>query len=126
MVSARVIQIAKALSDPQRVAILSRIARQREVPCKTLVEEFHITPATISHHIKELVEADLVTVRREGKCAYFTLKSETMAAFQKDVKGLTNKRASRSKAVAGSSAKTSPPPARKRRSAAAGSEPMAC
>lgn len=119
MVSARVIQIAKALSDPQRVAILSRIARQREVPCKTLVEEFHITPATISHHIKELVEADLVIVRREGKCAYFTLKSETMAAFQKDVKSLAAKRPSRARSQADAAGPVKAPSGRGRRAVAA-------
>lgn len=119
MVSARVIQIAKALSDPQRVAILSRIARQREVPCKTLVEEFHITPATISHHIKELVEADLVTVRREGKCAYFTLKGETMAAFQKDLKSLAAKRPSRAKPQSDTPGPVKASPGRGRRAAAA-------
>lgn len=80
------IQIAKALSDPQRVAILERIAKEPEVPCKALVDEFHISPATISHHVKELVEAGLIEYRKCGKCAYFSTTPDVMAGFQSTLK----------------------------------------
>lgn len=74
--------IAKALADPQRFAILQRIARQDDCPCMALVDECSITQATISHHLKELGNADLISVRREGKCGYFTLRQETLQAYQ--------------------------------------------
>jgi len=48
----------------------------------TLVESFPITQATISHHLKELGAAELIDVRREGKCAYFTARRETIVAYQ--------------------------------------------
>jgi len=75
-------KIAKVLSDPQRFAILERIAREPECACLKIVEEFPITQATISHHLKELAGAELVDVRREGKCAYFTVKRDTIEAYQ--------------------------------------------
>ncbi len=87
--SERFIRVARALSDPQRVALLERIAREPEVACKTLVEEFHITPATISHHIKELAEAGLIDYRREGKCAHFKVRAATMAAFRQNLAALS-------------------------------------
>ncbi len=62
-------RITRALSDPQRFAILERIAAEREVACKQIVAEFPITQATISHHLKELVAADLIQSRRVGQCA---------------------------------------------------------
>ncbi len=78
-------KIAKVLSDPQRFAILERIAREPECACLKIVEEFPITQATISHHLKELAGAELVDVRREGKCAHFTVKRETIEAYQAEL-----------------------------------------
>ncbi|MGV3483623.1 MAG: ArsR/SmtB family transcription factor [Planctomycetaceae bacterium] len=69
LTDAQMQRITRALSDPQRFAILERIAAAREVACKQLVAEFPITQATISHHLKELVAADLIQSRRVGQCA---------------------------------------------------------
>src|SRR5690606_39893241 len=63
----QLLKITKALADPQRFAILERIAAEPEVACKQLVAEFPITQATISHHLKELVAADLIQSRRVGQ-----------------------------------------------------------
>jgi len=71
-------RIAKALADPQRFAILQRIALQPEVACKQLVSEFSITQATISHHLKELVAADLIHSRRVGQCAMLSRREDTL------------------------------------------------
>lgn len=89
-------RIAKALADPQRFALLERIAREPEVACMVLVEEFDITQATISHHLKELGAAGLIECRRAGKCCHFKLQSRTFAAYQKElVKRVPVKRAKR-------------------------------
>lgn len=85
MDDARFNLIAKALADPQRFAILQRIAKQNDCPCMALVDECSITQATISHHLKELAGADLIIARREGKCGYFTLRTETLAAYQAEL-----------------------------------------
>lgn len=74
-------RIAKALADPQRFAILQRIARQSEVACKQLVSEFSITQATISHHLKELVAADLIHYRRVGQCAMLSRGEDILVDY---------------------------------------------
>ena len=74
-------RIAKAIADPQRFAILACIARQEEIPCKTLVAEFPITQATISHHLKELVAAELIHSRREGQLAILSCRRDICAAY---------------------------------------------
>ena len=74
-------RIARALADPQRFAILERIAKEREVACKTLVAEFPITQATISHHLKELVAADLIQSRRVGQCAMLSRQDSILDDF---------------------------------------------
>ncbi len=74
-------RIARALADPQRFAILERIAKEREVACKTLVSEFPITQATISHHLKELVSAELIQSRRVGQCAMLSRRDAILGEF---------------------------------------------
>ena len=74
-------RIAKAIADPQRFAILACIARAEEIPCKTLVAEFPITQATISHLLKELVAADLIHSRRPGQLAMLTCRRDVCDAY---------------------------------------------
>lgn len=77
----QILRIAKAIADPQRFAILACIARQQEIPCKTLVAEFPITQATISHHLKELVAAELIRSRRQGQLAILTCRRDVCEAY---------------------------------------------
>ena len=71
MDEARFNLIAKALADPQRFAILQRIARQDDCPCMALVDECSITQATISHHLKVLRDAGIVDSERVGLWAFY-------------------------------------------------------
>jgi ArsR family transcriptional regulator, arsenate/arsenite/antimonite-responsive transcriptional repressor len=83
MTSKQFQQIARALADPQRFAILERIAGNLdELPCKRLVDELPISQATISHHMKELAEAGLIALRREAQCAFLSLNRETLEAYR--------------------------------------------
>ena len=74
-------RIAKAIADPQRFAILACIAQSDEIPCKQLVSEFSITQATISHHLKELVAAELIHLRRVGQLAILSCRREICEAY---------------------------------------------
>ncbi|TWU56384.1 Transcriptional repressor SdpR [Rubripirellula tenax] len=74
-------KIAKAIADPQRFAILDCIAATDEIPCKKLVAEFSITQATISHHLKELVCADLIHSRRDGQMAILSCRRDVCGAY---------------------------------------------
>jgi len=81
LTNAQMHRITRALSDPQRFAILERIAAQDEVACKELVAEFPITQATISHHLKELVASELIHLRRVGHCAVLSRREDMLAGF---------------------------------------------
>jgi ArsR family transcriptional regulator, arsenate/arsenite/antimonite-responsive transcriptional repressor len=75
-------RIAKALADPRRFAILQLIAQHRsEIACQKLVQTFHVTQATISHHLKELQFAGLIHARRDGKCFHFRANRPAIRAF---------------------------------------------
>ena len=60
-------RIAKALADPRRFAVLELIAANEECPYQALCSRFPVTKATISHHLKELVQAGLVESERDGQ-----------------------------------------------------------
>ena len=74
-------RIAKALADPRRFEILERIANSKELPCADLRCDLPITAATLSHHIKELQDAGLIDVRREGKFAHMQLKRQVWKEY---------------------------------------------
>jgi len=67
-------RISKALADPRRYEILSRISNCRELACSDLRCGLPITAATLSHHVKELVNAGLVEMRRQGQFAHLKLR----------------------------------------------------
>lgn len=74
-------RIAKALSDPTRLRIYEAISTRREMFCGELVEKHRLTPGTISHHLKILVDAKLIECRREGQFIYNRPRPETIRAF---------------------------------------------
>ncbi len=79
-------QVSRALADPQRFAILERIAGELgELPCKTLVQEFSISQATISHHLKELTKAGLIDCRREAQSAFLSLRRDAIEAYREEL-----------------------------------------
>jgi ArsR family transcriptional regulator len=73
--------IAKALADPRRMAVLEVIAGERECPCQKLREEFPVSKATISHHIKELVRAGLVESHRDGQYLHCEVRRDVLEAY---------------------------------------------
>ena len=75
-------RIAKALADPRRFEILEVIASAGdEMCCGAVVDCFPVAQATISHHLKELVEAGLVETRSEGQFKYLSARPEILAEY---------------------------------------------
>lgn len=81
----RFTRIAKALADPRRFEILATIAACDEAPCKQLVEEFPVSQATISHHLKALADAGLIEPRREGQCGFYRARPGALAEYLDEV-----------------------------------------
>ncbi|ACO33413.1 MULTISPECIES: metalloregulator ArsR/SmtB family transcription factor [Acidobacterium] len=84
--SEQMTRIAKAIGDPRRFEIFQRIAAARQQPtCGCLLETLPISAATLSHHLKELEQAGLIAVEREGKFAHLSLRRDTWAAYLKQL-----------------------------------------
>lgn len=68
----------KALSNPNRLAIYLEVLRQYQAEVKScglshLIDRLDIGAPTVSHHTKELVDAGLISVQREGRFLRCTL-----------------------------------------------------
>jgi ArsR family transcriptional regulator, arsenate/arsenite/antimonite-responsive transcriptional repressor len=74
-------RIAKALADPRRFALLEAIASSAQCPYHQLCEDFPVTKATISHHLKELVQAGLVDSERAGQFVNTRVRRDVMRAY---------------------------------------------
>jgi ArsR family transcriptional regulator len=79
---ARRTAILKALADPKRFELLERIAKAScPLGCSEILPDLAISPATLSHHIKELERAGLIKVTREGKFHFLTLRPAVLEAL---------------------------------------------
>jgi len=84
-------QIARALGDPNRLAIYTQIAQSDELFCGEMHAKNAISPATLSHHLKVLAELDLITSRKEGLNVYYRSVPETFASYLKYLTNLGRK-----------------------------------
>ena len=68
-------QVFKALADPVRLRLVSLIgAHQGGEACVCdLTDAFDLTQPTISHHLKVLREAGIITSERRGTWVYYRL-----------------------------------------------------
>lgn len=73
-------RIARALGDPTRLRILRVIAARGEISCRELTALLRIAQATVSHHLKVLAEAGLVSARVEEPFHYYRAHPEVLAA----------------------------------------------
>jgi ArsR family transcriptional regulator len=69
----------KALGDPTRLAIVNQLAGADEICVCHLVPDAGLSQPTISHHLKLLRDAGLVTSTRRGTWAHYRLVPEAVA-----------------------------------------------
>ncbi|WP_043498311.1 ArsR/SmtB family transcription factor [Georgenia sp. SUBG003] len=81
----RLAAIFKAVADPARLRLLSIIASHDggEACVCDLTEPLELSQPTVSHHLKVLVEAGLVTRDKRGKWAYFAVVPGALDALGK-------------------------------------------
>ncbi|GGD86545.1 hypothetical protein GCM10007269_31790 [Microbacterium murale] len=75
-------RVFKALGDPTRVRLLSLIAAGEggEACICDLTEPVGLSQGTVSHHMKLLTDAGLVTREQRGKWAYFAVNNGALDA----------------------------------------------
>lgn len=71
----RVAALFKALGDENRIRILKLLGTGEKCACG-LLEELNISQPTLSHHMKILCDAGIVSGRREGKWTHYSICCE--------------------------------------------------
>ncbi len=88
-------KIARALSDPIRYQILLLLARTDQSCCPVpagennlpglcnceIMAKMNMIQSRVSYHMKELVEAGLVTEQPSGKWKYYYLNQDVLQQF---------------------------------------------
>jgi ArsR family transcriptional regulator len=79
--------IFRVLGEPARLQILNLIAVQpsQEVCACELVETLGLAQPTVSHHLKVLYEAGLLTKERRGTWIYYRILSEKLAMLRESL-----------------------------------------
>ncbi len=75
------IRVAKALADSRRFEILRAISESHEMSCGAIAERFPVGQSTVSHHLKLLLDAGLVTVRRGGQHGFFSARPAVLEEY---------------------------------------------
>ena len=70
----RLAAVAKALSEPLRIRIVDVLRRTEEPVCQCeLIALYGIGQSLLSHHMRKLVDAGLVSVERRHRWAYYSI-----------------------------------------------------
>ena len=76
----------RAIAEPRRRDIL-RLVRSAELPAGEIASHFEVTRPAISQHLRVLVDARLVTVRRAGTRLLYRSRPEGLAELRQYLEG---------------------------------------
>ncbi len=80
----------KAMSDPNRIKIIDLLSNGELCACEVLTH-FNFTQPTLSHHMKVLEKAKIISVNKKGKWYHYTLRDEFVSGFMKNMHQLLEK-----------------------------------
>lgn len=74
--------VFKALNDSTRREILE-LLRKKDMTAGEIVDKFHISGPSISHHLDLLKQAKLVVAEKEGQFVYYSLNTTVVDEIMK-------------------------------------------
>lgn len=77
----------KLLSDPSKFDILCTI-KERSYYGSELAKKFNLSTPTISHHMRTLENAGFIKIEKKDNKTYYSLDSERLALFMKQVENM--------------------------------------
>lgn len=77
--------LAKVLGHPARIAILRILAERQTCICGEIVEVLPLAQSTVSQHLKELLQADLIQGSVDGLKSCYCINWNTMNEFSKEL-----------------------------------------
>jgi len=79
-----VLPVLKLLANETRLRVIGLVA-EGEHSAVNLARRLEVTEATMSHHLSKLMDADLVTMRVEGKSHFYRLNAAALQAMNKSL-----------------------------------------
>ena len=83
-------RVLSVLSEPTRIRIIRLISGSGELRSCDLLPEFEITQPTLSHHLNVLLENDVLTSRKQGRCVYFSVNRGTVSLVADLMQGIAS------------------------------------
>jgi len=78
----KVERISKALSDPSRITMLQQLAQKENcLYCHEIADFIDLSQPSISHHVKQLSDADLIFVEKEGRQVKYKLNKTVLDEY---------------------------------------------
>ena len=71
----------KALGDENRLRILKLVSQGEDLCACRILDELDITQPTLSHHVKILKDAGLISARKQGRWMHYSLNREVVGAL---------------------------------------------
>jgi ArsR family transcriptional regulator len=84
----RTSRLCRALADENRLRIVGLLTSGERCVCE-LTSALDLGQSLLSHHLKTLKDAGLVTDRREGRWVYYTLNCDTLDELSASLQSLT-------------------------------------
>jgi ArsR family transcriptional regulator, arsenate/arsenite/antimonite-responsive transcriptional repressor len=83
-------KISKALADPNRLAILKELKKQKNcLYCADIGDVIDLAQPSISHHLKLLTDTEIITSEKEGRNIKYKLNDKVLdeyISFLEDLK----------------------------------------
>ena len=83
--------LAKALGHPARIAILDYLLKVDTCICGDIVNELPLAQPTISQHLKELKNADLIKGNIDGNAICYCINEKALEILQTYFSNITDK-----------------------------------
>lgn len=82
--------LLKAMAHPARIAIIEFLLKNEKCICGDIVDELPLAQATISQHLKELKNANLIKGTIEGTAICYCLNQEVFSELNNKINLITN------------------------------------
>ncbi|WP_282335437.1 ArsR/SmtB family transcription factor [Pinibacter soli] len=82
-------KISKALADANRLTILKEVKKSKDcLYCVDLNETLDLAQPSICHHLKQLIDNELISSEKEGRNVKYSLNNYVIDDYIKFLEGL--------------------------------------
>lgn len=96
MTNEKFLDLIKVLNDNTRLQILQMLSQKGTMCACKILEALSITQGTLSHHMKVLSNANLVSVEKDGKWCHYTLINNNVCEIAKFIESICKTRSNES------------------------------